>query len=124
MDNNFVYYNVNPYRNVESDCVIRAISTATKLNYFAVENLLNLTSDVFNCDKLCLSCYHHLLDGILELPIIHCNNRETVDSVCQQYSNNVLIIRIEGHLTCSLYGKIVDLWNCGDELVTCFWVVE
>lgn len=121
---NFIYYNANPLRNVTEDCVIRAISTATNLNYFAVENLLNLVADVYDCDKLCLYCYHNLLDGILEYPVIYCENDETVKSVCEKYSKNKLIIRIEGHLTCSIYGNIIDLWNCQDKKVTCFWIIS
>ena len=124
MDDNFIYYNANPKKDVTEDCVIRAIKTAVGLNYYAVDNLLDLVADTYNCDKFCVCCYHNLLDGVLEYPVIYCDNKETVGSVCAQYPNNKLIIRIEGHLTCSMYGKIVDLWNCQDKTVTCFWIIS
>ena len=40
-----------------------------------------------------------------------------------RYPDRKLIIRVEGHLTCSLYGVVTDIWDCSEELVDRYWVV-
>ena len=109
---------------VINDCVCRAISTATGLKYEAVNNLLELTASENSCDKLCICCYDNLLTGTLCYRRINCNFQQTVSDVATTYSNNTLIIRIEGHLTCSIHGVIVDIWECTDDLVDCFWIIN
>lgn len=34
-----------------------------------------------------------------------------------------LIIRVDGHLTCSMYGVVTDIWDCSEEMVDRYWVV-
>ena len=118
----YMYYNRNPWQENEEDCVCRAISTALDIKYTAINNLLELTSEVNHCDKLCVCCYHRLLEEIFGLAPQYCDG-ETVGDVAARYPGHKLIIRVEGHLTCSMYGVIVDTWDCTGEIVDCFWVV-
>ena len=118
------YYNRRPDGAEIEDCVCRAISTATGLKYEAVENLLALTSCNYDCDKLSVDCYHNLLDGTLCYKQRTCKRNETVGELAERYRDKRLIIRINGHLTCSLYGTIVDIWDCTEKTVDVFWIVE
>lgn len=118
----FVYYNRNPNGYHKKDCVCKAISTATGLKYNAVNKLLDMTAKYGNCDKLCVCCYHKLLEDLLEYPVVFCYKGETVEDIAQTFDNCILIIRIKGHLTCSIFGKIPDIWDCSNEIVDCFWV--
>ena len=120
----YKYYNRNPYNLKISDCVCRAISTATGLNYDAVDNLLELTAEVYKCDKLCICCYHNLLDDILCYNKKTCKNDETVEYIAKQYKRDIIIARIDGHLTCIMKGNILDIWDCSDKYVDCFWIVK
>lgn len=120
----FAYYNINPNRREEEDCVCRAISLASKLNYSAVDKLLCLIAEHRQCDKLCLNCYHYLLEEVFGYPVRYCDNSETVEDIASQYKNNVILVRIQGHLTCALYGVVFDLWNCSSELADCYWIVS
>ena len=43
----YKYYNRNPNNDIKGDCVCKAISTATGLNYDAVDNLLELTANIY-----------------------------------------------------------------------------
>lgn len=97
----FKYYNDNPYRIEEEDCVCRALSKALNLQYRTAENLLNMSAEHNNCDALCVCCYNHLLEDVFNLPVRHPQNWERVEEISDMYPNNNLIIRIEGHLTCS-----------------------
>jgi hypothetical protein len=121
---NYKYYNRNPNHFVLKDCVCRAISTATGLKYDAINNLLELTAEDFDCDKLCICCYDYLLTGILCYRRINCNFDKTVSEVSESYPNDKLIIRVDKHLTSSIRGTVLDIWDCSNELVDCYWIIE
>jgi hypothetical protein len=123
MIDRFRFHNHNPDNAIEEDCVCRAISMATGLKYKAVNNLLALSADYNHCDRLCLCCYRHLLEDVLLYNGYDCDFERTVYDVVERHSDKKLLIRIDGHLTCSIYGTIVDIWDCSDELVDCFWIV-
>lgn len=120
----FRYYNRNPNKDVKSDCVCKAISTATGLLYAAVDNLLELTAEYNDCDKLCVCCYNKLLSDILCYRRFDCDYEYTVSEIAKMYPRNKLIIRVEGHLTSSVYGVTLDIWDCSNEFVDCYWVIE
>ena len=71
-----------------------------------------------------MDCYNNLLEHVLKYPRFDCYFEETVKDVSLKYSNNKIIIRISEHLTCSIYGIINDIWDCSNELVDCFWIVQ
>ena len=124
MHSRYKYYNRNPKRVHSKDCVCRAISTATGLCYEAVDNLLELTSTEYKCDKLCVRCYGHLLSEVLCYPKKNCNFERTVESVALEYPRNKLVIRVDSHLTTSVNGIILDIWDCSSELVDCYWIIQ
>lgn len=124
MTNDFLYHNVNPDKSVEEDCVTRAISLASGMPYKAVSKLLDITSMEHECDRLCVCCYHHLLEGTLGYRVKFVNGYNTVGEVAEEYKRNAIIVRIEGHLTACMYGVCVDIWDCTKEKVDCFWIVQ
>lgn len=123
MSRDFRYYNQNPYRVEESDCVCRAISKALNLEYSTAGELLQLSAEHNKCDTLCVDCYHHLLEEVFKLPVRYPDQFERVKDIASQFPNNKVIIRIEGHLTMSDNGIIYDLWDCTHRLVDCYWIV-
>lgn len=122
--NNYKYYNRNPRGIRTKDCVCRAISTATGLCYEAIDNLLELTASEYDCEKLCVCCYHNLLEDLLCYRRQECDFKYTVKEVVLRYPRNKVIIRVKEHLTSSINGTILDIWDCSDELVDCFWVIQ
>ena len=120
----FKYYNRNPNRLHLKDCVCRAISTATGLCYEAVDNLLDLVSTENDCEKLCVCCYNYLLEDTLCYHREDCNFKQTVEDIAINYPRNKVIIRVKEHLTCAIYGTVLDIWDCSNELVDCFWIVQ
>ena len=120
----YQYYNRNPDGQHIEDCVCRAISTATGLNYEAVNKLLSMTTFSHMCDKLCVCCYHNLLEGVLGYERQTCQNGETVEQIAQRYPHDKLIIRINAHLTSSIKGTVYDIWDCSQKPVDCYWVVR
>ena len=120
----YTYYNLNPNREEREDCVIRAIGLGSGLQYYTVENLLYLIADKCECEMLNVECYRTLLEDIFEYKVFYCNHGETVGDIAKKYNNNIVIIRIQGHLTSSVYGHIFDIWDCSDKIVDRFWVVQ
>lgn len=117
------FYNRNPRKDEEEDCVCRAISTALGIKYEAADRLLELVAREERCYPLCVCCYHHLLEDIFRLPVRFCNFKRTVRDVADQHAERRVIIRIKGHLTCSVMGDVLDIWDCSDEPVDCYWLV-
>lgn len=119
----FDYLNLNPLSLKESDCVTRAISLASGLGYDETQNKLYHISELLGCEKLCVCCYQHLLDDIYKYDRLPCKNK-TVGEVAEMYDDCILLVRIEGHLTCVVYGTIKDLWDCSNSYADIVWLVE
>lgn len=123
-DGVYRYYNRRPDGGHFEDCVCRAISTATGLKYESVAKLLDLTADYYGCDKLYVGCYSHLLSEVLGYDKFYCREPITVKHLVNSYKDKRLIIRVQGHLTSSIFGTLLDIWDCEEEIVDCFWIVE
>lgn len=117
------FYNANPLGKIESDCVCRAITRATQLSYEEIEQKLELIGELFECDELCVCCYHHLLEKVFGLTQRVANGK-TVEQLALEFEDHVLLMRLDGHLTVAEFGTVYDLWDCRDEKVDVFWVVE
>ena len=124
MSKTYKYFNRRPDGSHLQDCVCRAISTATGLKYETVENLLDMSADYYGCDKLYVGCYSKLLSNVFRYEKYYCEVPITVNALVNTYKDKRLIIRVQGHLTSSIFGTLLDIWDCSEEIVDCFWVVE
>lgn len=118
----YTYYNKNPLKNIENDCVCRAISTALDRDYYEIEDLLYQNSNKCDCNMLTKSCYRQLLERHFGLKV-HNGKGRTVEEIAYSYPNNNVIMRVYGHLTCSIKGEVIDIFDCSNEIVDEFWVV-
>lgn len=119
----FKYHNENPNGYHIPDCVIRAITTATGLSYYDVICKLKINGDLFHCDELNVRCYEKLLD--IDFNLEHyVGNNKTASEVAEDFNDYIIILRMDGHLSVSVYGVIHDIWDCSDEIITDFWVVD
>lgn len=123
MKNNYIYHNENPNGYHIPDCVIRAIKLALNIPYYEVVRLLQLNGDMFSCDCLSVQCYEKLLDYDFNLPHYK-GNGKTASEVAKDFPQNILLLRMEGHLSCSLNAIIHDIWDCSNEVITDFWIVD
>ena len=119
----FKYHNENPNGYHIPDCVIRAIKLALDIPYYDVVMLLQLNGDYYSCDCLNKVCYEKLLDYDYKLPH-YIGNGKTAEEVASDFPNDILLLRMEGHLSCSIRGIIHDIWDCSDKIITDFWIVE
>ena len=119
----FIYYNENPNGYHIPDCVIRAITKALCLDYYEVVRLLNLNANEFQCDCLNVQCYEKLLDYDFGLPH-YMSYGLTAQEVADDYKDNILLLRMRGHLSTALFGDIYDIWDCSQEEITDFWILK
>ena len=120
----FKYYNANPDKKIEKDCVCRAIKAATGLKYSIIDKLLDFVAKWRNCDKLCLDCYSSLLENVFGFKRYTPRANVTVANVANRFCDNIVIMRVDGHLTVAMYSQILDIWDCSDELVDVYWLIE
>lgn len=119
----YVFYNQNPDGERESDCVTRAISFATGIDYVDIRRKLYHSAKLNDCDKLCVCCYRCLLENIFKFDPVDCQNM-TVEEFADTHPNGVYILRIDGHLTCIKNGIVYDIWDCRTEELTDAWRVD
>jgi hypothetical protein len=119
----FDYHNENPNGYHIPDCVIRAITLALELDYFEVVKLLHLNAQELQCECLNVKCYEKLLDYDFDLPH-YMSFGLTAEEVANDYPDNILLLRMDGHLSCSVCGVIKDIWDCSQEIITDFWIVK
>lgn len=121
--NNYIYYNRNPKNQTLPDCVTRSISTALNIDYYQVAQMLLDNGKFYACDTLCVACYEKLLSIDLGLEHYYGNGKTAIE-IAKDFKDNILLLRMDGHLSCSLFGIIYDIFDCSQEIITDFWIVE
>lgn len=120
----YCYLNLHPLGKTEPDCVYRAITLATQDDYEIIDEKLFYTSKLYECDKLCVCCYKHLLDDYYKFRRIKGCKGMTIEEFANLYNYGTYIIRVSGHLTCVINNILYDIWNCKDEEIDIVWQVE
>ena len=69
-------------------------------------------------------CYEKTLEDEFDLERVKPKVYKTVEDIANDFNDNIVLIRIKGHLTCAMYGRIYDTWDCGNEPVDVFWIVK
>ena len=119
----FKYYNNNPLSREEEDCVTRAIALASGCSYASIQDKLYYMAQLLDCEALCVGCYQNLLDYIFQYDRVPAHGY-TVGEIVQKYDDSILLIRIDGHLTCAIDGVLHDLWDSSDKMADIVWVVN
>ena len=48
----------------------------------------------------------------------------TVEKFANYFPIGIFIVRVEGHLTCVIDNKIMDIWDCREKIVDLVWEVK
>lgn len=103
------------------DCVIRALSLGLNIPYFNIVKMLNDNSKKYCCDSINIKCYEKLLE---DLGYSKQKANSSIKHVALSHPNSTLIIRMNGHLTCSIKGCVYDIWDCTNEKADCYWIIN
>lgn len=117
----YSYYNANPIGNLENDCTIRAISAAIGKSWDYVYDYL---SDVAQSQRTMQDDRYFIIDFLDDnferVPSYHL----TVGEVSCKYKDHIVLITMNGHITCSKYGKIYDTFDPSERIAEYVWIVE
>ena len=118
----YQYFNLNPFRKRTGDCVIRAVACAFGIDWEEASDILYKTARDLGCEMSCIGCYSSLFRrlGLQEVDA----EGMSVGEVADAYNHNIAIIRIKGHLTCSLMGCVMDIWDCRNSMSDRAWIVQ
>lgn len=115
------FHNNNALGLFENDCVIRAISTATNNSwddtYRHLSNVARLQGTMLDDKDFIRDYLDEKYQRVYDLPI-------RVGEVSAMYPDNVLLITMNGHITCSMYGVIYDSFDCRDRIAEYCWIVK
>lgn len=117
----YKYYNNNARGLFANDCTIRAISMATGKSWDEVYEHL---SDIAQFEGTMMDdrnfINRYLSTKYEKVPYLS----ETVGEVAEDYPDNILLITMNGHITCSKYGVIYDSFDPRDRIVENAWIVK
>lgn len=117
----YKYYNANALGINSDDCTIRAISCATNKSW---DNVYENLSDIAQAQGTMMDNREFIINYLdrryKRIPFA----KGTVDYISKKYKDNILLITMKGHITCSKYGIIYDSFDCSNRLVEYVWLVK
>lgn len=117
----YKFYNNNALGLFRNDCSVRAISTATNNSwddtYEHLSNIAQLKGTMMDDVNFIREYLDERYNRIENIP-------KTVGEVAGAYPDNILLITMRGHITCSKYGIIYDSFDCRDRIAEFCWKVK
>ena len=117
----YKFYNNNSLGLFENDCTIRAIATATNNTwddtYIHLSNEARLQGTMMDDKDFIKKYLDDRYERLTNIP-------RKVGNVAGAYPNNILLITMNGHITCSKYGVVYDSFDCRDRQAEYCWVVK
>ena len=117
----YKFYNNNALGLFQNDCVIRAIATATNNSwddtYEHLSNIARLKGTMMDDKDFIQEYLDERYKRISNIP-------RTVGEVAGTYPDNILLITMNGHITCSKYGVIYDSFDCRERRAEYCWIVK
>lgn len=117
----YKYYNANAVNRFEDDCVIRAISCATDRSWDFVYDYL---SDIAQYEGTLLDKRDFVI-GYLDRTYQRVYGiKGSVGYVSSLFPNNVILITMDSHITCSKFGTVYDTFDCRSREAEYIWIVK
>lgn len=117
----YKFYNANALGKFEEDCTIRSISCATNKSWDQVYDEL---SDIAQYQGTMMDNRDFIIDYLdSQYERIDVGN-ETVGIISSEFNNNIVLITMPGHITCSKYGVIYDTFDCRDRQAEYVWIIK
>lgn len=117
----YKYYNNNALGLFKNDCTVRAISTATGNSwddtYEHLSNIAQMHGTMMDDKEFVKQYLDDRYKRIYNIP-------RTVGMVAGEYKDNVLLITMNGHITCSKYGIILDSFDCREREAEYCWIIK
>lgn len=116
----YIYTNKNPNGQFENDCSIRSIATAEGITWDeAYDKLTELAQINRTMPDDAIFIRSYLDVNYPRVPYLP----KTVGEVAGMYDNNVVLITMQNHITCSMFGVVHDTFDCRDRVAEDAWIV-
>ena len=115
------FYNNNSLGNYVNDCTIRALSLAEGNSW---DYTYNKMSDIAQSKGTMMDDKDFIQEYLDERYKRIKNIPKTVGEVAGAYPDNILLITMNGHITCSKYGVIYDSFDCRERKSEYCWIVK
>ena len=125
----FLYYNAHPYQLEVDDCVKRAITVTTGMDYMDVQRGLNqhkmiTGAEKFNTDGNPRSYVENVLGfPRVAIPKKTDGTRVTANEFCKTHLKGRFIISMSRHWSAVINGTILDTWDCGNKELLSYYAV-
>lgn len=120
----YVYYNPNPNGKNVGDCVIRAISKATNMDWESVYTGICVTGYSM-CDMPSANCvWGAYLRGngfVRDVVPNECPECYSVADFAREHPQGTYILALTGHVVCVKDGDWYDSWDSGDKIPMYYW---
>ena len=117
----YKFYNANALHKFENDCVIRSLSVATGKTWdYVYEHL----SDIAQSQGTMMDDRNFVISYLNERYDKAPYLSERVGEVAADYPDNVILITMNGHITCSKCGTIYDSFDCRERKAEDAWIVS
>ena len=119
----YQFLNVHPQGKLVPDCVKRAITTASGMDYHEVALELNRHKKIsgakkFNYDNNWKSYILNVLNGTkLSFPAKRGEPRMNGETFCRTHPRGSYVLSMAGHLSACVDGVIYDTWDCSSKCV-------
>ena len=121
----FEKFNNNPLKLINSDCVIRAISEGLNKSWFSVYD------DLYKIGRVkCLvlndkDCYREYLSEVKGLKMVVPKVKKGKKRLkVKDLDKGTYILSVANHLTIIKNGVLKDIWDCSDNCVYRYWIIE
>lgn len=115
------YLNNNARGLFENDCVVRSIATATGKSW---DETYERLSDIAQYEGTMMDdrdfVRKYLSDRYERLPY----QAMTVGEIAEAYPDNIILITMRGHITCSKYGVIYDSFDPRNRIAENAWLIK
>jgi hypothetical protein len=118
----FRYLNVSPQQEKKNDCVTRAISLASGIDYADIRRKLYHTAKLLDCEKLCPTCYSFFIQEVVGGVMRNCDEM-TVEEFADRNPKGTYLIRLDGHLTTIIDNCVYDIWDCRQKMCDIAWKI-
>ena len=120
----YVYYNPNPNGKNVGDCVIRAISKATNMDWESVYTGICVTGYSM-CDMPSANCvwgaYPRDNGFVRDVVPNECPECYSVADFAREHPQGTYILALTGHVVCVKDGDWYDSWDSGDKIPMYYW---
>lgn len=117
----YKYYNNNSLGLFQNDCSIRALSLATGNSwddtYQHMSNIARLQGTMMDDRDFLIN---YLDNRYKRVPTYHMS----VGEVSSKYKDYIILITMNGHITCSKYGIVYDSFDCRERISEYCWIIK